>query len=136
MRIRTRRRGQALAELALSLPLLIGVMTLVIEGTLVVSARQTLTDAVHQVTRFAAGERPEAEEVRTRLMDMLAGTRALDPGELRVQVRYGIDSQGGENLTVSAEIPVRPFAFTRIGTFRLQADSTYRLPKRTTSPKS
>lgn len=129
-----RRRGQAMAELALSMPLLLGVLVLIIEGTLVVSAHQTLMDAVHQATRVASREKLTDRQVQERIAVICSNDPLVDPEALAVRVDYGIDSNGSENIRVLAELPVRPVAFTHIGSFHLSADATYRVSRDDENP--
>ena len=123
-----RRRGQSLAELALCLPLLLAVTALVIEGTLLISTRHALVDAVHQATRVASKDGSGERKVRRRVLTLISGSPLVDPYAVSVQVRRGIDSNGSDNVSVTAVLPVRPFTFARVGTFTLRASATYRIP--------
>lgn len=124
-----RRRGQALVELALCLPLLISVLLLIIEGTLAFSGSQTLTDAVHQATRVAARESLEDNEIRHRIEVILAREPLVNLDGLDLKIHRNLDTNGGEKLRVVARLPLRPFLFTRATNFELSAGATYRVPR-------
>lgn len=124
-----RKKGQALAELALSMPLLMGVMVLVIEGTLLLSAQHSLTEAVHQVTRGACHQKLSKEQIRERVAAMCGNDPVIDAEAVQVEVAQGFDSNGASNMTVTARIPVKPVVFSRVGSFDLTASATYRIPK-------
>lgn len=124
-----RRRGQALVELALSLPLLVSVLLLIIEGTLAFSGSQTLTDAVHQAARVGARESLDDKEIRHRIEVILSREPLVDLDGLQLQIRRNLDTNGGEKLRVVAHLPLRPFVFTRATNFELSAGATYRVPR-------
>ena len=126
------RRGQALAELALALPLLLGVLVLTVEGTLMISSQHSLIDAVHQVARSATQTRMTPEQIESRLEAILANDPSVDTTAIRVDVSYGIDSSGSDNIQITATLPVRPMGFTEAGSFDISASATYRIPKKPT----
>lgn len=126
---RRHRRGQALAELALALPILIGVLTLTIEGSLLISAQQTLVDATHQAARAAAEGGEGDELIRKRIVALLVTSSGVDLEQLRVQVERGLDSNGADFVRLKTSVPVRPLGFTNYGSFQLESAATYRVPR-------
>jgi Flp pilus assembly protein TadG len=123
------RRGQALVELVLAMPVLVGVLALIVEGTLTVSASHSLQDAVHQATRVASREKVTDKGIRNRIAAIVANDPLAAPEDLSIKVKYGIDSNGAKNIRVRAKLPVRPIAFTNLGTFHLSAEATYRVAR-------
>lgn len=128
------KRGQALVELVLAMPVLLGVVAIIVEGTLTVSASHSLMDAVHQATRVAAREKVTDKDIRDRIASIVANDPMVDPEKLEVKVEYGIDSNGSTNIRVRAKLPVRPIAFTTLGTFHLDAEATYRVSREEENP--
>lgn len=126
---RRRRAGQSFAELVLTLPLLLGVIALILEGTLVMSSSQTLSEAVHQAARVAARDGLDSAAIRARIEVVLEDEPLVDAGALRVRVTKDLDASGGDLLRVAAALPVRPLLFTNTASFELTADATYRVPR-------
>lgn len=135
-RRRRAREGQALAELALSLPILLGVFVLVIEGTLMISAKHRLMDAVHQAARAASNTRMSDAEIARRIETLVMNDPLIEPDRCRTTVQYGIDSNGGDNIRVTVTLPVDPVTFSSLGSFTLQSTATYRVPRRDEAQQS
>lgn len=116
------------------MPVLLGVVALIVEGTLTVSASHSLMDAVHQATRVAASEESSRKDIRDRIATIVANDPMVDPENLDVEVDYGIDSNGSRNIRVKAKLPVRPIAFTDLGSFHLESEATYRVSREEENP--
>lgn len=123
---RKKRRGQAMVELALSLPLLLAVLAGVIELSVLISHASSLQVAVDLSARSAAAKKCTIENVKKRITDILANDRLLNPKDLDIEVEESIDFNGSPTLTVTAWLKVSPFAFTNMGTFSLHSTATYR----------
>ena len=121
-----RRRGQAMVEMALCLPLLILVLAVTIELSMLISHASTLQEAVNQAARSMAESRCEPETAKARIRSFLASDRLLASEELDVDIEEGVDFNGSPTITIRAGLRLRPFAFSGFGSFRLSAGATYR----------
>lgn len=129
MRLRRRscaRRGQAMVEFALSMPLLVLVLSGVIEMSLLISHASSLQEAVNQAARSAAAERCDIDIIRGRVASLLKNDRLLEPDDLKVDVEESVDMNGSPNITVQATLRLHPFAFKTMGSFSVSSSATFR----------
>ena len=123
---RRRRAGQAMAELALSLPLLLGVLFIIIETTFAISSAATLHDAVHYGARILAQKDLTHEQTKAKVRDFLRNDRFIEIEKVKIRIREGTDFNGKDNVTVEAFLPVRPVTFTSMTEFNLRAKAVFR----------
>ena len=120
------RRGQAMVELALSLPLLLGVLAAVIELSILISHAQALQEAVNQAARGAAESETTIEVIKLRVASFLEGDKLLEQDDLTIDVEESVDFNGSPTITITAHMTMRPFAFANLGSFKASATATYR----------
>jgi len=122
-----KRRGQAMVEMALSLPLLLAVLAGIIEMSMLLSHASRLQEAVNQATRaLAENETEDLFTAKQRVQAHLAGDKLLTGEEIDIDVEESVDINGASTITVSAHMRLRPFAFEHFGTFKCTASATYR----------
>ena len=124
--LRKKRKGQAMVELALSLPLLLAVLAGVIELSVLISHASSLQAAVDLSTKSAAAKKCTIMDVKDRILSILSNDRLLETEDISVEVEESIDFNGSPTITVAAKLKVSPFAFTNFGTFSLSSTATYR----------
>lgn len=122
------RRGHALIELALSLPLLLSVILVTIQGTMLFASHQTLVDHVHQVAESAANEGWDASKSRDTLRHLLDRDSLVDSEDVDIEIDRGLDSNGSDNLKMQATLRIRPLGFLPSGPFEIKAQAIYRIP--------
>lgn len=127
MRVRKSRRGQAMAELALSLPFLLLVLFIIFEVTFAISTAANLDDAVHYAARVQAESHGSFDDVEDRVREYLRSDRLIDQKLLKVVVDEGTDFNGKRYVTVSARLPLRPVTFSNMSEFTLRARAVYRM---------
>ena len=115
-----------MVELALSLPLLLAVLAGVIELSVLISHASSLQVAVDLSARSAAEKECTIDDVKKRVVDILANDRLLDAKDLDIEVEESIDFNGAPTLTVTAWLKISPFAFSKMGTFSHNSTATYR----------
>lgn len=115
-----------MVELALSLPLLLAVLAGVIELSVLISHASSLQVAVDLSARSAAEKKCTMDDVKKRIVDILANDKLLNADNLDIETEESIDFNGSPTLTVTAQLKVSPLAFTDMGTFSLQSTATYR----------
>ena len=121
-----RSKGQAMVELALSLPLLLAVLAAIIELSMLISHASTLQEAVNQACRFGAENKCTIEDVKARVEKYLENDKLLQKEDLDVDVEESVDFNGSPTLTIHATLKMRPFSFTHFGTFTATSSATYR----------
>lgn len=121
-----KRKGQAMVELALSLPLLLAVLAGVVELSVLISHASSLQAAVDLSCKSAAEKKCTIDDVHDRIMSILENDRLLKLENVDIEVEESIDFNGSPTLTVTAQLKVSPFAFTNFGTFSLSSTATYR----------
>ena len=121
-----RNKGQAMVELALSLPLLLAVLAVIIEISMLISHASALQEAVNQAGRYAAENRCTISEVKKRVASFLESDGLLKEKDLSVDVEESVDSQGASMINLYAKLKLHPFAFENLGTFTVTAAATYR----------
>jgi Flp pilus assembly protein TadG len=97
-------RGQALAEFALVLPLLLAVVTAIAEFGLTFNRYLTLTDAARSGARVAAVSADTADPVGTAKAAVRAAAADLDQTKLDPQVSP-LPWNAGNPVTVTARYP-------------------------------
>lgn len=106
-------RGQALAEFALVVPLLLILVIGIIEFGRAWNARQVITDAAREGARLAVVQDPTVDQatVDTRIRDALRRA-AIDPATATITLDASRWRLTGEVMTVSVAAPYR---FTFLG---------------------
>ena len=123
---RRKSKGQAMVELALSLPLLLAVLAAIIELSMLISHASTLQESVNQACRFAAENKCSISDVKKRVAEYLKNDKLLQKEDLEVDVEESVDFNGSPTITIHATLIMRPFSFTNFGTFKASSAATYR----------
>jgi Flp pilus assembly protein TadG len=98
--------GQAMAELALVLPILVAVMLGIVQFGIIFNNYVTLTDAARAGARKAAVSRFVADDGASAKALVLADATSLDPAQLDVSVDASPDwATAGGDVTVTASYP-------------------------------
>ena len=123
---RKKSKGQAMVELALSLPLLLAVLAAIIELSMLISHASTLQESVNQACRYAAENKCSIADVKERVSEYLKNDKLLQKEDLEVDVEESVDFNGSPTITINATLIMRPFSFTHFGTFKATSAATYR----------
>lgn len=109
------RRGQALAEFAILLPLLAILLAGVIDVGRGLYARIELTNAVREGARYAATHPADETDIKQAVLDELASTslRDLSQSDVTISTPEGTDAE--DPVTVSATAQFHPFMGTILG---------------------
>lgn len=109
-RATARDQGQSLIEMAIVLPLLIGVFIGILEFGRAWNVRQVTTHAAREAARLAILESSDEGQVRSAIEAQL--TRAgLDPEQAEIQIS-GVDAEYGDLVDIQI---VQPFTFQYLG---------------------
>ena len=96
-------QGQAMTEFALVLPVLVVVLSAIVQFGIVFNHYVALTDAVRTGARKAAVSRQASDPVGTTKQAVIAagGDITIDPNDITVSSNW----QPGDSVTVSATLP-------------------------------
>ena len=98
-------KGQAMAEMAVVLPVLLFLILGIIQFGIVFNNYMTLTDAVREGARTAAVSRHYANRVDRTKDKVRASAANLDTSDTKLKITVESTWEPGEDVTVRAEYP-------------------------------
>lgn len=105
-----RQEGQSLIEMAMVLPLLLGVVVGILEFGRAWNVRQVTTHAAREAARLAILESSDEGQVRAAVEAQLSRA-GLDPEQAEIQIS-GVDGDVGDLVDIQV---VQPFTFQYLG---------------------
>ncbi|MCC7419887.1 MAG: pilus assembly protein [Planctomycetaceae bacterium] len=98
------RRGAALVEMAICVPLIVVIAFGAIEATNAIFLQQALTEAAHEGARTATSIGKTEEDARTRIEQILTA-QAIHGAEVSIEPPISFDTPVGQIVTVTVSAP-------------------------------
>jgi hypothetical protein len=116
---RARQAGQALTEMALAVPFIVGLLALTLQGGLVISDQVNIEHFAYEGAQWAVSHPDQtANQVRDHIYKQMCGGTASSPSVSATSTRYCLQEPAGlANLVVSVTAPATPSAMRRAAPF-------------------